>query len=123
MSFTTLLKKNLTSTKKKCAVGSEVFKKDINETSEEYWERINVTDHKEFKSTEHSLDYFDWRCRAYNNYLESMPVAGFEGKDILDYGCGPGNDLVGFSHFSKPNRLVGIDVAPTSLAEAYHRMK
>jgi ubiquinone/menaquinone biosynthesis C-methylase UbiE len=104
-------------------VGDEQFDPSLNESSEEYWTRINVTDHKQFQSAEESLDFFDWRCRAYSNYLESMPVAGFDGREILDYGCGPGHDLVGFWHFSKPSRLVGIDVSTTSLAEAHHRLK
>jgi ubiquinone/menaquinone biosynthesis C-methylase UbiE len=45
-----------------------------------------------------------------------MPVAGYDGKAILDYGCGPGHDVVGFAHFSKTARLIGMDVSTTSLA-------
>ena len=104
-------------------VGDEVFDPSMKESSAQYWTRINVTDHQLFKSKEESLDFFDWRCRAYSNYLECMPVEGFDGHEILDFGCGPGHDLVGFAHFSKPKRLVGVDVSPTSLAEAHHRLR
>ena len=31
-----------------------------------------------------------------------MPVNQADGLVVLDYGCGPGNDLVGFGHFSNP---------------------
>jgi ubiquinone/menaquinone biosynthesis C-methylase UbiE len=104
-------------------VGNEVFSSTINESSEEYWDRINVTDHLKFKTVEESLDFFDWRCKAYNNYIECMPVHGYEGKVILDFGCGPGHDLIGFSHFSRPAQLIGLDTSKTSLAEAHHRLK
>lgn len=41
---------------------------------------------------------------------------------MLDYGCGPGNDLVGFGVYSKPARLIGMDVSVSSLDEAKHRL-
>ncbi|MGH6769075.1 MAG: class I SAM-dependent methyltransferase [Xanthobacteraceae bacterium] len=51
-----------------------------------------------------------------------MPVAGHDGKRILDYGCGPGHDLVGFCHNSLRAKVVGADVSFTSLDEAVHRL-
>jgi ubiquinone/menaquinone biosynthesis C-methylase UbiE len=96
---------------------------DHEETSAEYWTRINVTNHKKFKSVQESVEYFHWRNMMYSNYIELMPVHGFDGKSILDYGCGPGHDIVGFAVFSKPSRLIGMDVSPTSLSEAAHRLQ
>lgn len=93
------------------------------ESPEEYWTRINVTDHYEFKDQQDSLDYFHWRNMLYSNYIENMPVSGFDNLDILDYGCGPGHDLVGFAYYSKPRRLVGVDVSTTSLSEAKTRLE
>ena len=91
-------------------------------SSEEYWTRVNVTNHKRFTSAEESLNYFEWRNLLYSGYIELMPVAGHDGKAILDYGCGPGHDVVGFANFSKPARLIGMDVSTTSLAEARARV-
>jgi SAM-dependent methyltransferase len=51
-----------------------------------------------------------------------MPLSGFDGKVVLDYGCGPGHDMAGFAHFSKPERLIGLDVSVTSLMEAQKRL-
>ena len=87
----------------------------------EYWTRHNVTLHRTFQSREESIEYFWWRCHQYPGYLTLMPVQGFDGKDILDFGCGPGHDLIGFAEFSKPNRLVGADVSPSSLLQAKNR--
>jgi ubiquinone/menaquinone biosynthesis C-methylase UbiE len=48
-----------------------------------------------------------------------MPVSRAH---VLDFGCGPGHDLVGFGTQSKPARLVGVDVSRSSLAEARRRL-
>jgi ubiquinone/menaquinone biosynthesis C-methylase UbiE len=91
-------------------------------TSQEYWTGYNVTDHRRFASGEESLAYFDWRSAQYYDYLALMPVAGFSGQTVLDYGCGPGHDLVGFAVHSPQARLIGVDVSPTSLDQARQRL-
>lgn len=92
------------------------------ETSQDYWTRYNVTLHHSFQNTEESLAYFHWRNDQYYDYIKLMPLSGQDGKVVLDYGCGPGNDLVGFQHYSNPSRLIGVDVSSTSLAQAKNRM-
>src|SRR5438876_1052729 len=87
-----------------------------------YWSEVNVTDHQRFTTAAASLEYFHWRNSQYHPYLEMMPVAGQDGKVVLDYGCGPGNDLVGFATFSKPSRLIGMDISLRSVAEAKARV-
>lgn len=89
----------------------------------DYWTRHNVTLHQRFVSRQASLDYFHWRCDQYPGYLDLMPVAGLDGKRILDYGCGPGHDLVGFAEYSKPLSIIGCDISSTSIAEAKERMR
>jgi ubiquinone/menaquinone biosynthesis C-methylase UbiE len=89
---------------------------------ESYWTGHNVTAHYGFKDVADSLDYLHWRDAQYYGYADLMPTAGFDGLSILDFGCGPGHDLVGFGVFSKPSRLTGIDVSPTSLAQAQSRL-
>ena len=91
-------------------------------TVTKFWTDFNVTEHHNFRTAEESLDYFDWRSGHYFDYLSHMPVAGHDGKVILDYVCGPGHDLVGFGHFSKPARLVGADISESSLAESRFRL-
>jgi SAM-dependent methyltransferase len=91
--------------------------------NEKYWSGHNVTLHAAFASPAASLEYFHWRCAQYYPYLDLMPVAGQDGKVVLDYGCGPGDDLVGFAHYSRPARLIGADISAQSLAEAADRLK
>jgi SAM-dependent methyltransferase len=64
-----------------------------------------------------------FRNQQYPGYIDLLPVSGKDGLAVLDYGCGPGHDLVGFAHYSRPKRLVGIDISPSSLAEAEERLK
>lgn len=88
-----------------------------------YWNQHNVTLHRRFASAEESLEYFDWRNDQYFDYITHMPVRGHDALVVLDYGCGPGDDLVGFGAHSKPSRLIGMDVSPTSVAEARARLQ
>lgn len=91
--------------------------------TETYWTGHNVTLHHQFADAAESLAYFDWRNDQYFNYLPLMPVAGMDGKDVLDFGCGPGHDLVGFGVYSKPRRLVGADLSESSLGQAKLRLE
>lgn len=88
----------------------------------DYWTRHNVTAHASFGSAEESLAYFDHRNNQYPGYIELMPAAGHDEKVVLDYGCGPGNDLVGFACYSRPSRLIGMDISQASLAQAKERL-
>lgn len=94
----------------------------LSQTVADYWTAHNVTSHKVFATREESVAYFHWRCDQYPGYLSLMPVAGLDGLNVLDYGCGPGHDLIGFHEYSKPARLVGADVSASSLEEATRRM-
>jgi ubiquinone/menaquinone biosynthesis C-methylase UbiE len=80
-----------------------------------------VTSHRRFRDREDSLKYFSWRCEQYFDY-QHMPVKVPAGNVVLDYGCGPGHDLVGFVEYSRPSRLVGMDVSAASLSEARERL-
>ena len=90
--------------------------------SANYWTDHNVTLHKKFQSPEESLDYFHWRNTQYIDYIKLMPVKDHDNEVIVDFGCGPGNDLVGLGFYSKPSRLIGMDVSTTSLLEARNRL-
>ena len=90
-------------------------------SSTDYWTGFNVTLHHRFASAAESVEYFHWRNDQYPGYIELMPVTGQDGKVVLDYGCGPGHDVIGFGAYSKPRRLIAADVSASSLAEAHHR--
>ena len=99
---------------------NELFSKSISNT--DYWTRHNVTNHLKFSSKQQSLDYLDWRNTQYLDYEKLMPCLGQDSKVILDYGCGPGHDLVGFLEFSKPKSVYAADISTTSLEESKQRL-
>lgn len=92
------------------------------ETSLSYWSRYHVSaPGSGFASITESLDHLDWRNRQYPGYIELMPVDCADGLVLVDYGCGPGNDVIGFGHYSRPKRIHAVDVSPMSLALARKR--
>jgi SAM-dependent methyltransferase len=92
-------------------------------TLTEYWTRHNVTSHHRFTSVEDSLRQLELRNRQYPGYIDLLPVSGKAGMAVLDFGCGPGHDLIGFAHYSRPRRLVGVDISTSSLEEARQRLE
>lgn len=96
---------------------------EISGAVEEYSTDHNATLHRRSTSAEQSLRDFFRRNSQYFRYIDLMPVSGFDGQSILDFGCGPGYDLVGFATQSKPARLIGVDVSKSSLDEAGARLE
>lgn len=86
-----------------------------------YW-TVHMVANEEFKSPEDSLRHFHWRNALYPGYIDLMPVSGQDGKVVLDYGCGPGNDVVGFSVYSDVKKLYALDVSSTALEAAKQRL-
>jgi ubiquinone/menaquinone biosynthesis C-methylase UbiE len=87
-----------------------------------YWTKHNVTHHHTFSSVDDSLDFLDWRNKCYLYYEDLMPTNTSDGLTVLDYGCGPGHDLVGFAINSTPKKLIAADVSKTSIQEAKNRL-
>jgi SAM-dependent methyltransferase len=90
-------------------------------TSTDYWTNHMVAN-DDWRNARDSLDHFHWRNQQYPGYVELMPVDNANDLVVLDYGCGPGNDLVGFCEFSSPKELIGADVSPTALKAAERRL-
>ena len=86
-----------------------------------YWTG-HLVEVERFNSADESLGHFHWRNSQYPGYIELMPVNTGDGLVVVDFGCGPGNDLVGFSQFSKPAELHGIDVSPKAIDLARERL-
>ncbi len=82
---------------------------------------MNVTGHRDFQSAEDSLESLRWRNDQYLGYEALMPFECPEGASVLDLGCGPGHDLVGFATRSAAGRIIGADVSTSSLSEAAAR--
>lgn len=87
-----------------------------------YWGQHTVNS-RPFKTARESEDYLEWRASVYPKFRELMNLYGeHDGEVVLDYGCGPGNDVVGFAIYTGARRVIGIDVSPKALALANHRL-
>ena len=89
-------------------------------SSAQYWSE-HLVPHEDWPDASESLNYFSWRNLQYPGYIELMPVCDADNLTVMDYGCGPGNDLVGFHEFSNPIHLIGLDVSNKALAVAHRR--
>jgi ubiquinone/menaquinone biosynthesis C-methylase UbiE len=96
---------------------------------ERYWGEhtvgfLPVVSGSEFRNTHQSKRHIAWRFRAYPLFARFMQLyEDYSEKVILDYGCGPGSDLVGFSLYSNPRKVVGIDVSLKALEMAARRLE
>jgi ubiquinone/menaquinone biosynthesis C-methylase UbiE len=98
-------------------------KPESSPSSESYWSDFNVTMHKKFPSPVESLEHFNWRNDQYVDYIKFLPVSSHDGEVILDYGCGPGHDLIGFLTYSRPAAVYGMDISGPSLSETADRLR
>lgn len=97
-------------------------KENSSQSPTEYWSG-HMVHANTFESREEAIAYFDWRSSIYIDYLKHMPVDNVSGKTVLDYGCGPGNDLIGFSAYSTPERLIAMDVSQPALDAAKQNLR
>jgi SAM-dependent methyltransferase len=87
-----------------------------------YWTGHTVNS-APFLTARASARYLEWRFAHYPLFRELSGLYGdHAGETVLDYGCGPGNDVVGFALQSRARRVIGMDVSPTALELTRHRL-
>ena len=65
-----------------------------------------------FRGPRRSKRYLEWRFAEYPLFREFTGLWGeHDGEVVLDYGCGPGNDLTGLALDTGARRLIGVDVS------------
>ena len=88
-----------------------------------YWSSHTVNS-TPFRSASASEKYLEWRFAEYPLFREFMGLWGdHTGHVVLDYGCGPGNDVTGFLLYSGADRVVGVDVSKKALELARARIE
>ena len=89
---------------------------------DEYWGDYTIKS-APYATAQATLDFLKWRS---DHMHLSYEFKGFwddhRGKTLLDYGCGPGHDLVGFLVYSKPDKVYGVDISHKALSLAGHNI-
>lgn len=68
-------------------------------------------------------DFIKWRAGEYPMFHELMELWGdHTGETIVDYGCGPGTDIIGFLLYSRASKVIGIDISSRALWFAQRRI-
>jgi ubiquinone/menaquinone biosynthesis C-methylase UbiE len=90
-----------------------------------FWGEITVIGSRlaSVKTAYQDRRYLKWRFSIYPLFKEFMELWGkHDGQVILDYGCGPANDLVGFLIYTKAKKVIGIDVSEKAMHFASRRL-
>lgn len=93
----------------------------LNDVSE-YWTGHTVHDDW-FISADESMEWREeiWNLYPYYRQYTDMDRSHHD-EIILDYGCGPGNDLVWYTQKTDLARIIGMDVSRSALENAQFRM-
>jgi ubiquinone/menaquinone biosynthesis C-methylase UbiE len=87
-----------------------------------YWTGHTVRAER-FRTPAASERSLEWRFDQYPLFREFSGLWGErDGEVVLDYGCGPGNDLTGFALYTGARKVIGIDVSETALERAAQRL-
>ena len=75
------------------------------------------------KTAYQSKRYLELRFALYPLFRDLVPLYGYHDNEVvLDYGCGPGNDLVGFLVHGKASKVIGMDISEKALNFASQRL-
>jgi ubiquinone/menaquinone biosynthesis C-methylase UbiE len=89
---------------------------------DDYWGDYTIKS-VPYATAQETLDFLKWRSDHFHLSYEFKGFwADHRGKTLLDYGCGPGHDLIGFLVYSKPDKIYGIDVSHRALSLAGHNI-
>jgi ubiquinone/menaquinone biosynthesis C-methylase UbiE len=100
----------------------EVLESESRSDVDLFWGEHTVNS-KPFKAAGESERYLAWRSEIYPLFTEFMQLYGsHDDQVVLDYGCGPGNDLVGFALYSRAKEIIGIDISEKALELARQRL-
>lgn len=87
-----------------------------------FWSRHTVQfEQKKMVSLQEHETYLQWRFEAYPHFAEMMQLDGsWTGSVVLDYGCGPGADVVWFLTKCGATKVYGVDISTKALDMTRH---
>lgn len=99
-----------------------IYSPDEATTVDRYWSEHTVNS-TAFWTRWESQKYFEWLVRDYPLVDEFMDFFDDRtGQAVLDYGCGPGNDIFRFLVVNSARKVIGVDVSLKALELARRRL-
>jgi len=87
-----------------------------------YWAK-HLVSHGPFRTASESKQHLEWRFSVYPLFREFSQLYGrHDNQVILDYGCGSGNDVIGFGLYSQASKIIGLDVSTEALRLTRYRL-
>ncbi len=109
--------------KKRGRIPTIHYSKNGQKTNVDFYWNWHTVNARPFLTQKKSEAYLEWRFEEYPLFRELSHLYGdHTGQIVLDYGCGPGNDLIGFSIKSGAIKVIGIDISDKALRLAQHRL-
>ena len=94
---------------------------DSSTSIDEFWSS-NTVYNPAVRTALQSKMNIEWRFRTHPLFRELTGLYGnHTGEVVLDYGCGPGNDVAGFTAHSSAQKIIGMDISAKALHIAAHR--
>ena len=120
-SFNPLWRLPLFSPKSKTVPPITLTEANSSTSIDEFWS-FNTVYNPGVRTALQSKMNINWRFRTHPLFRELTGLYGEHvGEVVLDYGCGPGNDVAGFTVHSKAKKIIGMDISAKSLHLAAHR--
>ncbi len=95
--------------------------------NDNYWNNYTIADNdnnKYITNKEISLNHINTINRLYPLYIDIFGLLdNHENEIILDYGCGPGNDLLIYKLNSSCKKIIGVDISTKVINMAVKRLK
>jgi len=90
---------------------------------EEFWNRKTMVKNL-FQNVNDSRQWnIEKRINAYPFFKKYMGVFdSHEGEIVMDYGCGPANDIIWLAEEGKSKMIIGFDTSHKALSQARHRI-
>lgn len=87
-----------------------------------YWSEWTVNS-QPFGTARESESYLEWRFDEYPLFREFAALWGdHSGEVVLDYGCGPGNDVTGLLLYSGAEKVIAVDISRKALELTRRRL-
>jgi ubiquinone/menaquinone biosynthesis C-methylase UbiE len=93
---------------------------------DQFWNNhtVNSENNGFFNTKEEHVAYMNWRFEELVQFKDLMALYdGYDDMVVVDYGSGPGEDVIGFLIQSNAQKVIGIDISMKAIDLLKHKIK